>query len=72
MHERDLEQRPEWAQKVVDAIVDAQIWTHKNRGAAAELLSKSGPNRYTPHEAKVLARVLNLTPAERQTYVNNT
>jgi NitT/TauT family transport system substrate-binding protein len=71
MHEHDLEQRPEWTQKVVDAIVNAQIWTQKNRAAAAELLSKSGTNRYTPHEARVLTRVLVLTPEERQAYITS-
>lgn len=28
MQERDLNERPEWSQKVVDAMVKAQLWTH--------------------------------------------
>ncbi|MCR2581772.1 ABC transporter substrate-binding protein, partial [Salmonella enterica] len=49
MHERDLQQRPEWSQKVVDAIVQAQLWIRDNREETARLLSKEGINRYTPH-----------------------
>ena len=49
MHERDLEQRPQWSQKVVDAIVQAQLWIRDNREETARLLSKEGINRYTPH-----------------------
>lgn len=58
MHERDLEQRPEWSQKVVNAIVKAQLWTRANRAEAAQLLSRSGENRYTPHAVPVLEKVL--------------
>ena len=31
MHEHDLNNRPEWAQKVVNAIVKAQLWTREHR-----------------------------------------
>jgi NitT/TauT family transport system substrate-binding protein len=48
MHEHDLTNRPEWSQKVVNAIVKAQVWTRDNREEAVKLLSKDGPNRYTP------------------------
>ncbi len=58
MHERDLEGRPDWSQKVVNAIVKAQIWTRANRAEAARILSKEGPNRYTPHPVAVLDKVL--------------
>ncbi len=58
MHEADLTQRPEWSQKVVSAIVKAQAWTRDHRSEAARLLSKDGPNRYTPHAEPVLAKVL--------------
>ncbi len=58
MHERDLEGRPEWSQKVVNAIVKAQLWTRANRAEVAKILSKDGANRYTPHALPVLERVL--------------
>jgi NitT/TauT family transport system substrate-binding protein len=58
MHERDLEQRAAWSQRVVQALVKAQLWTRQNRGDAAKLLSKDGANHYTPHAASVLQSVL--------------
>jgi NitT/TauT family transport system substrate-binding protein len=58
MHEQDLTQRAAWSQKVVDAIVKAQLWTRANPQEAAKLLSKEGPNHYTPHASQLLARVL--------------
>ena len=58
MHEQDLEQRPEWTQKVVNAMVKAQLWTRENRAETAQLLSKDDPNKYTPHTAEILSRVL--------------
>lgn len=58
MHEHDLNRRPEWSQKVVNAIVKAQDWAQDNREATARLLAKDGPNRYTPHGYDALARVL--------------
>ena len=58
MHENDLNQRPEWSQKVVNAIVSAQDWIQDNREATAHLLAKDGANHYTPHSYETLARVL--------------
>lgn len=69
MHEHDLNNRPEWSQKVVNAIVKAQVWTRDNRAEAAKLLSKDGTNRYTPHAQTVLERVLSPAPRERQGYL---
>ncbi|WP_281687033.1 ABC transporter substrate-binding protein [Pseudomonas citronellolis] len=69
MHEHDLNGRPEWSQKVVDAIVKAQLWTRDNRAEAAKLLSKDGANRYTPHAPEVLGRVLAPAPGEREKYL---
>jgi NitT/TauT family transport system substrate-binding protein len=65
MHERDLNQRPEWSQKVVNAMVKAQLWTRANRAETAALLSKDGANRYTPHATPVLQKVL--APPESDT-----
>lgn len=58
MHEQDLDQRPEWTQKVVNAMVKAQLWTRDNRAETAQLLSKDDPNKYTPHTVEILSRVL--------------
>ncbi len=69
MHEHDLNNRPEWSQKVVNAIVKAQLWTRENRVEAAQLLSKDGANRYTPHAPDVLGRVLAPAANERDAYL---
>jgi NitT/TauT family transport system substrate-binding protein len=69
MHEHDLTNRPEWSQKVVNAIVKAQVWTRDNREEAVKLLSKDGPNRYTPHAEPVLSKVLAPAAADRAAYL---
>lgn len=69
MHERDLQARPAWSQKVVDAIVKAQLWTRGHPQEAAALLSKSGANHYTPHPAAILGRVLAPPPDDNGRYL---
>jgi NitT/TauT family transport system substrate-binding protein len=69
MHEHDLNNRPEWSQKVVNAIVKAQVWTRDNRAEAAKLLSRDGANRYTPHAQALLERVLTPVASEHQGYL---
>lgn len=71
MHEHDLNNRPDWSQKVVNAIVKAQLWTRENRAEAAKLLSKDGANRYTPHAPEVLGKVLAPAAGERDGYVKS-
>jgi len=58
MHEQDLQQRPEWTQKVVNGVVQAQAWIQENREETAHILSKENPQRYTPHSYEALAQVL--------------
>ena len=58
MHEQDLQQRPEWTQKVVNGIVRAQAWIQDNREETARILSKENTQRYTPHSYEALAQVL--------------
>lgn len=58
MLESDLNDRPEWSQKVVNGIVKAQYWLRDNRKEGAFLLSKDGPGKYTPFPPPVLERVL--------------
>ncbi len=56
--ERDIAERPEWVQRVTTALVKAQLWTRNDRAQTAELISNSGPGKYTPHTVPVLAKVL--------------
>lgn len=58
MHEQDTAGRPEWTQKVVNGIVQAQAWIQQNREDTAKLLSKDHDQRYTPHTYETLAEVL--------------
>jgi NitT/TauT family transport system substrate-binding protein len=69
MHEHDLNGRPAWSQKVVDAIVKAQVWTRAHPGETAQLLSKNGADHYTPHAAGILADVLDPPPAAEARYL---
>ena len=58
MHEQDLQQRPEWSQKVVTAIVQAQSWVRGHREETVDILARDNPAAYTPHNRSTLARVL--------------
>ena len=69
MHERDLKDRPEWSQKVVNAVVNAQHWLRDNRKEGAQLLSKEAPGKYTPFPPAVLERVLVPNAERNQQYV---
>lgn len=59
--ERDIDERPEWAQRVTNAVVKAQLWTRNNQLETAKLLSSSGEGRYTPHGLPALSKVLAAT-----------
>ena len=69
MHERDLAERPEWTQKVVNSIVQAQHWCRQHRGETAQLLSREHQPRLTPHIHAVLAQVLQPGAAKYQAYL---
>lgn len=56
--ERDLVERPEWSQRVTNAIVNAQLWSRSNQAETAKLMASTGPNRYTPHSLQALTKVL--------------
>lgn len=56
-HESDTVQRPEWTQKVVNAIVKAQIYTSQNKAEIAHLISKDG-NRALPMPANVVLKAM--------------
>ncbi|WP_430433880.1 ABC transporter substrate-binding protein [Methyloversatilis sp.] len=61
LSERDTSDRPEWAQRVTNAIVRAQLWTRSNQLDTAKLLSAAGEGKYTPHALPVLSKVLAAT-----------
>ena len=65
--ERDISERPEWAQKVTNAIVKAQLWTRGNQLDTAKLLASSGEGRYTPHGLPALTKVLAATEMAQYT-----
>lgn len=69
MHEQDLDERPEWSQKVVNAMVKAQLWTRDNRAETAQLLSSDHAQQYTPHSVEILNRVLNPDESDIDDYV---
>lgn len=56
-HESDTVQRPEWTQKVVNAIVKAQIYTSQNKAEIAHLISKDG-NRALPMPVNVVLKAM--------------
>lgn len=68
MHEADLVTRPDWSQKVVNAIVKAQVFARENRAETARIMSKEGVNHYTPQPEPVLARVLAPPPSDAAAY----
>lgn len=69
MRDDDLTQRPDWSQKVVNAMVKAQAWTRTHRAEAAAILSKDGASKYTPHATPVLTKVLAPGSADREAYL---
>src|SRR3546814_1892468 len=62
MHEDDLEHRADWSQKVVIAIVRAQVWTRDHLYEASHILAKDNAEHYTPHNYETLGRVLSPGP----------
>lgn len=58
LSERDIVERPEWAQRVTNALVKAQLWVRGNRAQTVDLLANTGEGKYTPHKPEVLAKVL--------------
>lgn len=57
MNETHVNANPEWTQKVMNAIVKAQVYSQQNKAEVAELLSKDGKG-YLPMKAKVVKRAM--------------
>ena len=71
MHEKDLQQHPEWSQKVVNAIVEGQLWCRRNRAETAKLISREHKPRLMPHIHAVISQVINPTVDKHQLYVKS-
>ncbi len=56
-HESDTVERPEWTQKMVNAVVKAQIFTSKNKAEVARLISRDG-NRALPMPAPIVHKAM--------------
>jgi NitT/TauT family transport system substrate-binding protein len=69
MHENALRDRPDWTQKVVTAIVKAQLYARTHRDEVAALLSREDAHRYTPQPKAVLTKVLAPSPQDLAGYV---
>ncbi len=63
MNEDQVNAKPEWTQKVMNAIVKAQIYAQQNKKEVAHLLSKDG-ERYLPMKANVVERAMTLYDEE--------
>lgn len=68
MHEHDIAQRPDWVHGIVNALTQASAWARVHRVETAELLSKTGADSYTPHDAEILRKVLQPDPKQWQRY----
>lgn len=58
LHASAIDADREWAQKVVNAVVAAELWTLENREEAAHILSKDGDG-YLPMPESIVARAMN-------------
>ena len=63
MNELQVTKNPEWSQKVMNAIVKAQVYSQENKQEVARLLSKDG-EKYLPMKAKVVERAMTLYSQE--------
>lgn len=57
MHEDDLRDRPEWARRVLTAVVNSQRWARENMSEAAKTISKDGKG-YIALGADVVTRAM--------------
>ena len=57
MHQDDVEQKPKWAQAVVNSIAKAQVFARNNRAEAATILSTDGEG-YLPQPLPAIERAL--------------
>ncbi len=63
MHEQVTTRKKEWTQKVVNAVVRAQVYASQNKKEVARMLSRDG-ERYLPMPAKIVERAMTLYDEE--------
>jgi len=68
MHEEATQARPEWTQKVVNAVVKGAIYASENKEEVAEIMSKDGVG-YLPAPAQVVKRAM--TTYDEPAYTEN-
>jgi NitT/TauT family transport system substrate-binding protein len=59
MNEEKVKKNPVWSQKVMNAIVKAQIYAQNNKEEVAHMLSKDG-KKYLPMKAPIVKRAMTL------------
>jgi len=67
MNEDVVKAKPVWTQKVMNAIVRAEIYAQQNKQEVAHMLSKNG-KKYLPMPAKVVERAM--TNYDQKTYAS--
>lgn len=63
MNENHVSKNPEWTQKVMNAIVNAQIYAQENKAEVAKMMAKEGKG-YLPMKAKVVERAMTFYDTE--------
>lgn len=63
MNENQVNANPAWTQKVMNAIVKAQVYSQQNKKEVAHLLSKDGKG-YLPMDANIVERAMTLYDEE--------
>lgn len=58
MHDDDVNKRPEWSQKVMNAVVRGAMYAQENKEEVAKMLSREGKNKYLPMKANVVLRAM--------------
>jgi NitT/TauT family transport system substrate-binding protein len=59
MNEQTVAAKPEWTQKVMNAIVRAQVYAQENKEEVAMMMSRDG-KRYLPMPGKAVVRAMTL------------
>lgn len=57
MHDDDVDNRSEWSQKVMNAVVKGAMYAQENKEEVAKMLSREG-KRYLPMKAKVVLKAM--------------
>ena len=57
MNENNVSKNPEWSQKVMNAIVKAQIYAQDNKAEVAKMMAKDGKG-YLPMKSNVVTRAM--------------